>query len=307
MTLIRQLLLLVTTCATLLNAAPPTTPARNSSVLAPEQSQYPENIALLHVTPEGKESLRTPIARYRHADGRTVDLVGAIHLADARYYHVLNRTFARYDRVLYEMVDGEDLPEIIRISRKIEAGIATDAETERYRQYQASKEISWSGKLLNTYYIYMADLMKLSLQTNAIDYGRTNWVYADMSSAEFAAAMAERGETWLTLVLDSLQESSGYNSTGSLFSTPNATELRRMVCRQLAATAKGSRAEKRAIITARNERCFEVLDHILAEEPAARHLAIFYGAMHLRDMHHRLLQRGFSLQGVQWITAIRVD
>lgn len=307
MNIIRYLLLLITACSIPLNAAPGTKPPRNSSVLSPEQSQYPENIALLHITPEGKESLRTPIARYRHADGRTVDLVGAIHLADARYYHILNRTFARYDRVLYEMVDGEDLPEMIRITRKIEAGTATKAETERYHQYLASKKSSWSGKLLNTYYFYMADLMKLSLQTTTIDYGRTNWVYADMSSAEFAAAMEERGETWLTLVLDSLQEPSGYNSSASLFSPPDATELRRMVCRQLAATAKGSRAEKRAIITARNERCFEVLDRILAEEPTARHLAIFYGAMHLRDMHHRLLQRGFALQGVQWITAIRVD
>lgn len=303
--MIRHLLLLVTIFGIFLPAATATAPSR--AVLPPEQSQYPENIVLLHVSPEGKESLRTPIARYRHTDGRTVDLVGAIHLADAKYYNVLNRTFARYDRVLYEMVDGEDMPEMIRIARKIEAGTATAEEIERLRRYHESRETTWSGKLLNSYYDYMAHLMELALQTNAIDYGRTNWVYADMSSDEFAAAMSERGETWLTLVWDSLQEASAANSTDSIFSTSTPKELRRTVCRQLAATAKGSRSEKRAIIEARNERCFEVLDNILDKDPSARHLAIFYGAMHLRDMHHRLLQRGFSLVGVQWITAIRVD
>lgn len=300
--------ILMALCSLLPLAAGADTTAESSrSVLSPQESGYPEKVVQLHVTPTGKESLRTPVARYKNAEGRTVDLVGAIHLADARYYLALNRTFARYDKVLYEMVDGEDMPEMVRISRKMEQGIATDEEKQRFFAYHASRASSTSGKLLGSYYAYMAKLMNLSLQVDVVDYGLENWIHADMSTEEFEAAMAERGESWYTLVLDSLKENSASQSGTSLLAAFDAKELRRLVCRQLADSATGSRSESRAIIVSRNEKCFAVLDRVLAEYPEARRLGIFYGAMHLRDMHHRLLKRGFELQGVQWITAVRVD
>ena len=291
-----------------LAAMPAFARSATSEVLSPEASQYPENIVLLHTDASGKESLRTPIARYKDKQGHIVDLVGAIHLADARYYRALNKAFARYDKVLYEMVDGEDVPEMTRISRKIAAGTATDEEKERFNQYQAARESGVTGNLLNSYYAYMAGMMQLALQSEVIDYGLNNLVHADMSYEEFSAAMAERGESWLTLVLDSIREGQGAEVSGSLFSMADATALRRMVCRQLAATAQGARSEQRAIIVARNERCMQVLDRVLADtESPTRTAAVFYGAMHLRDMHARMLQRGFELVGVQWITAVRVE
>lgn len=278
-----------------------------STVLSPEESLYPEHIVLLHTDDAGRESLRTPVARYKDADGHVVDLVGAIHLADARYYHALNRVFARYDKVLYEMVDGEDVPEMTRISRKIQAGTATEAEIRRYEEYKKSKKTSGLHLVLGSYYDYMADAMGLALQTEVVDYGRDNLVYADMSSDEFSAAMAKRGESWLTLVLDSLKEGNN-GEPASIFSLMTETDLRRFLCRQLAATSQGARTEQRAIIVSRNERCMEVLDRVLADKKSpARRVAIFYGAMHLRDLHARMLQRDFELQGVQWISAIRVE
>ena len=36
-----------------------------------------------------------------------VDLVGAVHIADKRYYRDLNRRFKKYDAVLYELVAPE--------------------------------------------------------------------------------------------------------------------------------------------------------------------------------------------------------
>lgn len=278
-----------------------------TSVLAPEASRYPELVVLLHTDENGKESLKTPVARYKDAEGHIVDLVGAVHLADARYYRALNRSFARYDKVLYEMVDGEDLPEITRISRRIANGTATEADHQRFAIYQNSRKNSVSSNLLGSFYMYMAEKMDLSLQAEVVDYGLNNLVYADMSSAEFSAAMEARGESWFTLVLDSLREGNNAGSSNALFMT-SPTELRRTVCHQLAATAAGSRTEQRAIILSRNERCMQVLDQVLADtEDPARNIAIFYGAMHLRDMHQRLLQRGFSLIGVQWVRAIRVE
>ena len=295
----------VALCAFAATAWGASTPAAAPSVLAPQESQYPESIVMMRVDDSGREGLCTPIARYTDAEGRTVDLVGAIHLADARYYRALNRAFVRYDRVLYEMLNGEDLPEMTRLSRKVAAGTASPEEKARYEYYMDNRERGVAGELLSAYYSYMADLMGLSLQSEVVDYGLTNLVYADMSSDEFSAAMAERGESWFTLVLDSLRENVGSGGI-SLFSPMSGSGLKEMLCRQLVASSKNSASEGRAIIVARNARCFEVLDRLLAQDPTARRMAIFYGAMHLRDMHARMLQRGFTLQGVQWITAIRL-
>lgn len=277
-----------------------------TSVLAPQESGYPEKIVLLSVEENGKERLKTPVARYKDKEGRIVDLVGAIHLGNEAYYKKLNRAFARYDKVLYEMVDGEDLPEITRISRKVTAGTATPEEVARItRHIKKQQERGGAANLLGSYYAYMAKMMQLSLQSEVIDYGLTNLVYADMSMEEFNAAMKSRGESWLTLAWDSLREGSFSGSGTAYVSSPES--LRRQVARMLAAQSTSTRSEQRAIIVSRNERCFEVLDRLLQNEPEVRRMAIFYGAMHLRDMHKRLLDRGFELQGVQWVTAIAVN
>ena len=96
-------------------------------------------------------------------------------------------------------------------------------------------------------------------------------------------------------------ESKGASS--SSFGSDDA-QLRRTMLRALA-TESGGAMEFSAIIISRNERCMEVLDRELQTAERGSRIAIFYGAMHLRDMHYRMLERGFKLQGVQWITAIR--
>ena len=42
-------------------------------------------------------------------DGVRVDLIGAIHIADKRYYEFLNKSFECYNALLFEMVGGEKL------------------------------------------------------------------------------------------------------------------------------------------------------------------------------------------------------
>ena len=56
----------------------------------------------------GGGKLKTAIATYQDANGVTVHLVGAVHIADQPYYDGLNRTFKTYDAVLYEMVKPRD-------------------------------------------------------------------------------------------------------------------------------------------------------------------------------------------------------
>lgn len=270
---------------------------------------YPERLVQHRVAADGSERLLTPVARYTDAAGRTVDLVGAIHLADAVYYRNLNRAFLRYDKVLYEMVDGEDVPELLRLARKIGDGTATEEEQARFElmvDEQQQDTGSPFNNMLAHYYVLMSQTLRLSLQSECIDYSLESMVFADMSSEEFARAMHRRGESWFTLLLRSSLES-GSSSPAPLALALTRSGLRRSIIRALATESSSSSSawEQSAIIVSRNEKCFAVLDRELATAPHGTRIAIFYGAMHLRDMHYRMLSRGFSLQGVQWITAIR--
>ena len=273
----------------------------SAAVENPAESEYPRRIILHRVT-EGKgESLCTPVARYADAAGRSVDLVGAVHLAEASYYRALNRAFARYDKVLYEMVDGEGLPEQMRLERKVKEGKATAAEKARYDSMKAAAARGkGAAKMLTGYYAMMSDTLCLQQQTEHIDYGLPNMVFADMSMQELQSAMSGRGESWFSLAMDSMRAEN--SSSGVSFSR---SSMRREVIRALARSSQAPVLAQSSIIVSRNERCFEVLDKQLASASAGTRIAIFYGAMHLRDMHRRLLARGFTLQGVQWLTAMR--
>lgn len=275
------------------------------TLTAAEPVTYPAQVVKHRVAADGSESLLTPVARYVDSTGRTVDLVGAVHLGDARYYRALNRAFSRYDKVLYEMVDGEGVPEMLRLARKVGQGTATAEESERFEvmvQQNGGGEGSLFGNMLGQYYVMMSQLLDLRLQMDIIDYSLPNMVFADMSSEELSVAMKQRGESWLRLILASMFEESSSTSLSVL--SMDAVQLRRTMIRALA-TESGSALEHSAIVVSRNERCMEVLDRELATAPGGTRIAVFYGAMHLRDMHSRMLQRGFRLQGVQWLTAIR--
>ena len=273
------------------------------ALTAAEEVAYPAQVIKHRVAADGSESLLTPVARYVDSAGRTVDLVGAIHLADARYYRNLNRAFPRYDKVLYEMVDGEGVPEMLRLARKMGDGTATAEEKKSFNQMveQSGGEGDMFNSMLGRYYIVMAQLLDLQLQMELIDYSLPNMVFADMSSEELAVAMKQRGESWFKLILSSMMESD--NSSRSSLRT-DGVALRRAMLRTLAKESGGT-LEYSAIIISRNERCMEVLDRELTTAESGTRIAIFYGAMHLRDMHYRMLERGFKLQGVQWLTAIR--
>ena len=49
--------------------------------------------------------LQTSVTRYEK-EGVTVDLIGAVHIGDKKYYEDLNRSFEKYDVLLFEMVGG---------------------------------------------------------------------------------------------------------------------------------------------------------------------------------------------------------
>ncbi|MBR3927054.1 MAG: hypothetical protein IKJ58_09850 [Akkermansia sp.] len=294
--LLSTLCLLLFTASGLLNA---------QTIESPTETAYPRELICCTEDEDGTLRLLIPVARYMDNCGRIVDLVGAVHLADEAYYRNLNRAFPGYDYVLYELVDGEDVPELSRLSKKIENGTATPEERRRFNQLvreNLSRGNSAFSQLLGQYYATMAEKLELSLQTECIDYSLNNMVYADMSTEELDRAMEERGETWMQLILASLMEN---GSGGSLFAF-SAEALRREMIEFLAESdSRDVTMENSAIVISRNIRCMEVLDRVVRKASPDTRIAIFYGAMHLRDMHQRMLERGFTLQGVQWMTAIR--
>lgn len=280
-----------------------------SAAAEPDTQGYPEKLVLLTQGPGPREErLRVPIAVYEDADGRRVDLIGAIHLADGAYYRRLNLRFRNYDKLLYEMVNGETLSEMLWLRKLAKRGKATEEQIARLQELEkamaAEREDSLLSSLLNYYYNAMASRVGCTLQIEGIDYGQPNFVYADMSQKEFSAAMQERGESWLSYFAESFAESfkNGSLLRGVALNNSSPVELRRSIMHLLEQSMEASSMGDKAIIVARNERCMEVLDRELSH-PEVRTVGIFYGAAHLHDMDERLRARGFTLRSVEWMTA----
>ena len=250
-------------------------------------------------------ALETAIVRYVTADDyvegqpaadyeRYVDLVGAVHVADKRYYRDLNRRFKGYDAVLYELVASEG------------------TQVPRGRGTPNTHPL---GMLQNG----MKSMLELEHQLELVDYTRDNMVHADLSPDEFAASMAKRDEGFLQMFFklqgaamaqQSAAAKEGVNADveilAAMFSNDRSRQLKIAMARQfegMEALMMGfSGPEGSTLITDRNERALEVLKKRL--QAGDRKLAIFYGAGHLPEMDDQL-EKDFSMKpvGVEWVEA----
>jgi len=250
--------------------------------------------------------LQTSIASYKNAEGVTVDLIGAIHVADKAYYERLNARFPIYDALLYEMVGG---PIQQREARQAEA-----AEDElSSEETAAAKRLSWLHTLFQT----LQSSLALESQLTGIDYFRPNFVHADMSLMEFTELQTERNEGFLSLWWKALKtqmdqpEASTKKQPGVLqileilCHKDSPTELKRMVGRtfdtvEMLMTGMESGGGT-VIVTERNKVALAVLNTQI--QSGKTYIGIFYGAAHLPDMEKRLLASGFQLQHLEWLDA----
>ncbi len=122
--------------------------------------------------------LETASVKYTHPDGTTVELIGAVHIADKPYYKTLNDQFKKYDALLYEMVGGDP-------------------------ENPPSKEDLQSNKnnLMRTLQSSFGRMMKLDFQLDHIDYTAKNFVHADMSYETFTKRQKAKGENLLSMML----------------------------------------------------------------------------------------------------------
>ncbi len=222
----------------------------------------------------------------------TVDLIGAVHLAEPEYYDRLNEEFENYDEVLYEMVAPKD------------ADVPKSGEGGNRHPVAAIQTM-------------MTKMLELEYQLDGVDYDAKNFVHADMSPDQFSKSMKDRGESLVGIFLRAMgysmtQSSSSGSGTSdaqllaALFDKDRALALKRIMARQFqdmgGALAIFNGPNGSTLITERNKVALDVLKERLAA--GNKKIAIFYGAGHMPDMAERLEKDfGMKRQDTRWLTA----
>ncbi len=266
--------------------------AATSSTLASEKGTSGPFVRLKCDEDEQPLALETAIVRFTdEAQKLTVDLVGAIHIADKAYYDALNQRFKTYDAVLYELVARED------------ANVPTPGQG--------------SSGFIGGMQVGMKSMLDLDYQLDCIDYHRKNFVHADMSPEEFAATMKRRNETFAGMFFRLLGRSlaeqaedplgtSDWEVMAALFAPNRSHRLKVVMAKQFAdlegqvGVLEGPNGS--TIITERNGKAVEVLTREI--EAGRKKIAIFYGAGHLPNLQQRL-EEDFHLKPLEtvWLTA----
>jgi hypothetical protein len=165
----------------------------------------------------------------------------------------------------------------------------------------------------------MKSMLALEHQLEQVDYTKKNFVHADMSPDEFAAAMRNRNEGVLEMYMRLLGHSIAVQSDkaakgespevemlAAFFANDRPRRLKQALAKQLAEAesmlVNFGGEDGSVLITDRNQAAFKVLKEQLDE--GKKHLAVFYGAGHLPDMDRRLREK-FGLEPVEitWLTA----
>lgn len=263
------------------------------AVATAASAQAPESFMRLSEGPDGDPAaLQVALAHYRDGQGRTLHLVGAVHVADRIYFKELQRRFDDYDVVLYELV----------------------GDPEGQGERPAGTGLNLVGLLQGG----MKDALGLAFQLEEIDYERPNFVHADMTATEFSDSMADRDESWtgtfMQLWAASAVTQNPAEQQAQLLRVLLADD-RQLVLKQVMAESMVEQAqvlevlaneEGSVLITERNLKALSVLEREL--EGGARKVALFYGAGHLPDFHRRLVGRyGFEFQSLEWLDAWVLD
>jgi hypothetical protein len=289
------LVLLVPTAA-LLGLAAWLAIADSAQTLAKSADETPRYIRVEHDAKGNPVALETAVVHFvpKGSDhpGLQVDLIAAVHIAEKNYYEALNKRFAGYDVVLYELVapEGTQIPK---------GGGAKDRNALSAMQNS------------------LKDLLELEYQLAGIDYTKKNFVHADMSPEQFAQSMKDKGESIWSIILRMMaagmaeqaanpDKNNDFDILAALFDPNRAVKLKRILADQFADIdtfmAAFNGPEGSTLITERNKAALKVLK----EQIAAGHkkIAIFYGGGHMPDMQQRLIA-DFQLKpaGTDWLEA----
>jgi hypothetical protein len=246
-------------------------------------------------------ALETSVISFRSnaPGGVEVDLIGAVHVGEAEYYSQLNELFDSYQVLLYELVapEGTVIP---RGGRRESQGFNPIALMQ-----DGAK-----------------NMLGLESQLELIDYTKPHFVRADMTPSQIAEKMAERGDTAITLALDTFadllrQQNLAAQSTDAanpLMSQEltltdmlgEPLKMKRLMAQQFAATGSLDMAMgeslNQLLIVDRNAEALKGLQKQIAA--GKKKIGIFYGAAHLPDLEKRLEEDfGLVKADQRWIMA----
>lgn len=290
---LRTLLLASTVTCLILGSAAWAKEPKAAKETKEDQPQY-----IRLVRDEAKQPVALEVAIVRFApmdcseDCPTVDLVGAVHVADKSYFAELNKLFEGYEAVLYELVAPEG------------------SEVPRPGAARGSHPVS----VLQT---AMTGVLDLEFQLEAIDYSRDNMVHADMSPEAFAATMKKRGESFMQVFMRAFgyaMSKQGGQASGpsdaqlwiALFSKDRSLALKRIMAEQFQDLESSMAAidgpQGSTLIGERNKVALGVLRKQL--DDGKKNLAIFYGAGHMADFAQRLRDDfGLTPINTRWLMA----
>ena len=265
--------------------------------------------------------LETVVVTMRGKAGVTVELIGAVHIADAAYYKALNELFSTYDELLFELVDGqklkagaEDAPRPAKKAGqraikkaapvKTEPAAGEDEETTGTDEEKPNPAFAILRGMMQGFGTYF----RLQYQTEGIDYKAKNM-------EDFERLQSEHGESFATIFQKALE--SEMNKAGKkdknepkggqllLALLGDSSGLKIAMARMLGNVETigeevGFGADS-VIVGERNRVALEVLDREV--KAGRKKLGIFYGAAHLDDMEKRLEKRGYQRTAERWLTA----
>jgi hypothetical protein len=283
-------------------ALAPPKPDKSDTASAAETKDIGQDWVRLKYDSKGEPiAMQTAIVHYMPAKsngkaggGVSVDLIGAVHIADSTYYRKLNRQFTQYDALLYELVAPE--------GTKVPLGRGTS-----------------NGHPIGAMQNMAKDFLELDHQLEYVDYTRPNFIHADMSPDEFAQAMKDRNESFLQMYFkllgSAMAEQSKMAAKGdsndldlitALFANDRPRRLKIILAKQLSEMeslmVSFGGEDGSVIISDRNKKALAVLKTQMAS--GKKHVGIFYGAGHLSDMDKHL-RADFHLQpaSITWLTA----
>lgn len=250
MRIIKALLVLLFLAPTLAAAEP----NPESSFLRIQRDEIREPVAL-----------QTVIAKYVPASGAKgveIDLVAVVHIGEKAYYERLNKEFEKYDTVLYELVAPEGIKPPKSGEQKSDNPLAMLQQGMKF-------------------------FLRLEHQLEVVDYGKANFIHADLSPEGMRRAMKERGDNEMTVFLGVIADFLRKKNLGadrpapqtpdiSLNDLVKPTKFKRMMAQQFA-DAGGDvvlgRTVNQLLVEDRNKACMKVLQQQLAA--GKKKIAIF--------------------------------
>jgi hypothetical protein len=242
-------------------------------------------------------SVQTGSRLFRKTGAPDVDLVGAMHAAEAGYYRQIQAMLAKSDLVLYEGVtDG---------TRKDPFELPTDEDQKK----------SGYGRL--------ASALGLIPQHEGIDYRPKSFRNCDLTIQQMQSMLQEeikRGDQASAGAKSADKElrqvgrmigGKSWLINGVIGLVGSNTMLRERVRFMLVASGTDADSEnmldarlQRLILEDRNAHVIKELRRIMRRESHHR-IAIFYGAGHFPDMQKRLIAMGYQPAGpIRWNTAV---